>query len=233
MVGNHGAAFLASKYSRRDQAHTIEQISLQSCILECDQRTPSRYGLIFDVPQGVISGCTMQMYDKTAFVGWSAESTAAVRFSQNIVRGRNPAANRPFFTLRPTRGALLVDGNQFIGDHRQPKPAGGSWLVTLDNPGATVRNNLFIIPAQAYSAVAAAPLLPAVLANARLLEANRYQTDLPADSGGFFGILYSRSSSVRNELFRGTRPGFEDTVRPGELRTRQPFEHDSRVPWSR
>ena len=233
MIGNHGAAFLACRYSPRHRLHTIEQISLESCHLECDQGSPSRYGFIFDVPHGIVSGSTLQMNDKTAYLGWSRQSPANFQFIRNVVRGRNPGASRPFFILRRTAGSPTIENNQFIGEHRQPKPSrDGGWLVQLNHPDATVRDNFMFLPAAAYPASSGQGVMPAVLADVRLMESNRYQTNLRADTGAF-GVSYGRACIARDESFTGTRPGQGDSLRPIELESERPFAHDSRVPWSK
>lgn len=239
MVGNYGAAFLASKYARGH--HFIERVRLERCHLECNQgESGGRDGFIFDAPGGEVTGCTLQMRDKCAYVGWHKESKADLRFVGNQVRGRNPGANRPFFALRPTaRGTKLIENNRFVGDHVRPKqeaPA-GTWLVFLDNPSAVVRANEFFVPAAAYADATGSDLMRAIYANAGRMETNTYRTDLRASAGSagtaHFGVMYAAGCKARGEHFAGTAPGPADTIRPGDHQSQRIPPHDTRRQWSR
>lgn len=226
MIGNGGAAFVAAKYAA---GHAfLERVVLESCELECNQgEGGGQDGFIFDVPDGLVAGCRLQMFDKTAYLGWYPSSGASPEFRGNSVYGRNPKPHRPLFAARPTRGAPLISGNRFIGQHRQPKPTSDSWLLLIDNPNATVRGNHLFVPAAAFPRHG--KMVPAVLASARLLEGNIYETDLDGSElsqSSFFGVLYSNGSLVRGEVFRGTLPGRRDAVRPVDGATRKPLEHD-------
>lgn len=229
-VGNVGSSFIAVLFE------AIDRTALERCTLECSAASPSRYGFMFDV-SGSVTGCTLKMIDKTAFLGWSARSNSSPTFSGNSVSGHSGGPNRPFFMLRPTRGAPLIEANEFAGD-RHPNTAGSpttSQLVWLDNSNATVRQNRFFLPAQDYPPTARG-LVPAVLANVSLMEANRYKTDLTPGSSGrarIFGVMYGRTCHAEAEIFQGTRPGLSDTVQPADLSTRRPRPHDSRMPWSK
>lgn len=137
MIGNLGSALSAMQV--RGIEATIENIIVEGCTLETSGSSPSRYGLIFDVPGGAITGCTIDMRDKTAFLGWFAQSSASPTFSGNTVSG----TGQPILVVRRTRGAPVVEGNRFrvpavavrgpSGIRRQP--------VQVNNPNARVRDN--------------------------------------------------------------------------------------------
>ncbi len=140
MIGNRGLSFAASKFGRRGRS--IEQISLQDCELQCLENGPSRYGFIFDVPDGEVSNCTLRMLDRTAFIGWSRLSDARFRFVGNSVYGRNPTQGRPLLHIRSTRGAPVVENNRIIVSgatvlNESSRPA----IIRVDNPNAILRNN--------------------------------------------------------------------------------------------
>lgn len=231
MIGNLGKAFVVAAYTGADPVS--ENVSLEDCLLEADQLSTSRYGLIFDVPGGTISNCTLNMGDKTAFVGWAAQSDASPVLKNNVITGYSGGSNRPFFLLKNGRGAPLLQENRFEGQHHQPQASGkGPQLVELDNSNAIVRDNDFFLPQEAYPATAEG-LVPAVIARVRRMSDNRFQTDLtPGDSDRSLGVIYGDTCRAANETFHGTRPGVHDTVQPAELRGRAGLLHDSRVPWS-
>jgi hypothetical protein len=140
MIGNLGGALLAAAVHGADA--TIENIFVEACTIEASATSPSRYGLIFDVPGGVISGCTLEMADKTAFLGWYPQSGASPTFSGNTVSG----SARTLLVVRRTRGAPVVEGNRFTGPRGMPLgPAGVErQLVRIDNPNARVDGNQFV-----------------------------------------------------------------------------------------
>lgn len=126
MIGNFGAALSAVQISQGRS--TIENLTVQDCTMEASEASTSPYGLFFDVPGGVISGCTIKMYDKTAFLGWYQQSAANPAFRGNIVSGMG-RGGRPMLVVRRTRGAPVIEGNRFLGQ------------VRIDNPDAVVRDN--------------------------------------------------------------------------------------------
>ena len=79
MIGNLGGALLAAQVHGAQA--TIENVIVEACTMQASAASPSRYGLIFDVPGGVITGCTLEMADKTAFLGWYPQSSASPTFS--------------------------------------------------------------------------------------------------------------------------------------------------------
>ena len=232
MIGNLGKAFVVAAYTGADPVS--ENVSLDHCLLEADQVSTSRYGLIFDVPGGTISNCTLNMGNKTAFVGWAAQSDASLVLKGNVITGYSGGSNRPFFLLKNGRGVPLLEGNRFEGQHHQPQPgsAKGPQLVELDNSSAIVRGNYFFLPQEAYPTTATG-LVPAIIARVRSMSGNRFQTDLtPGNGDRSFGVIYGDDCRAANETFHGTRPGIHDTVQPAKLRGRAGLPHDSRVPWS-
>lgn len=234
MTGNRGKSFVVAAYTGRNPVS--EKVTLDHCLLEADQVSTSRYGLIFDVPGGTISNCTLTMGNKTAFIGWGATSDASPIFRGNLVTGYSGGSNRPFFQLRKGAGAPLLEQNRFIGDHHAPEPGSSRapQLVSLGHQGALVRDNEFFLPSEAYPA-GSEGMVPAVIADVRSMSGNRYGTDLEAGSGPgrSFGVLYSDTCAASDETFHGTRPGPEDTVGPARLRGRAAIIHDSRLPWSK
>jgi hypothetical protein len=168
MTGNYGATFLAGQY--KDCARSLENVRLQSCRLSCNaQQTTGRYGFIFDVDGGLVANCTLDMYNKTAFIGWYPQSDADPTFRDNLVRG--DAGANPLFSLRPTRGSPLIERNRFVA---QPRPQSGRPnlpLARFDNPNATVRDNLFVLPALAGSP----PVSTIVRLDVAAAQGNRYQ----------------------------------------------------------
>lgn len=146
MNGNYGAAFLASKYTRGQ--HFQERVKVESCHLECNSGlTGGRDGFIFDVPEGEVTGCTLQMVDKTAYIGWSPQSGASPRFVGNTISGRERQPGHPLLEVRRTRGAPVIEGNRFISGQRQAGlPAADRRSVLLvRNPNAIVRNNELLV----------------------------------------------------------------------------------------
>jgi len=172
MVGSYGGTFLAGQYA--NCAKSIEKITLESCELNCNSiQRAGHYGFIFDVDEGLVSHCTLRMYNKTAFVGWYPASDAQVTFRDNTVSGDGSAAGNPVFVLRPTRGRPVIEGNRFIADHATLGSASNGWMARFDHPSATVRDNFFVLPAEAFrSANLAAP----VSMNVAVAEGNTYQT---------------------------------------------------------
>jgi hypothetical protein len=232
MSGNAGKSFVAAAYVNGSPASEI--VTLDHCLLEADQASTSRYGLIFDVPGGTITDSTLSMGNKTAFIGWTAASDASPRLKGNLITGYCGGSNRPYFFLMKGAGAPLLEQNRFIGDRHVPQPgaAKAPQLVTLSNPRAVVRDNEFFLPREAYPS-GSSGLAPAVVADVRNMEGNRYETDLAGGNGRSFGILYGEGCAASNESFHGTSPGLHDTVEPARLNGRSPIVHDSRLAWSR
>jgi hypothetical protein len=139
MIGNLGGALLAAQV--HDTENTIENVIVEGCTLQVSAASPSRYGMIFDVPGGVITGCTLDLADKTAFLGWYAQSSASPTFSGNTVSGSGPG--RALLVVRRTRGAPIVEGNRFIaaGGLLRARAGTGAQAIRVDNPSAVLRNN--------------------------------------------------------------------------------------------
>lgn len=234
MSGNLGKSFVVAAYT--GGSPVSEKVTLDLCVLEADQVSSSRYGLIFDVPDGTISNCTFSMGNKTAFIGWGATSSASPLLKNNLITGYCGGSNRPFFLLKNGSGAPVLEQNRFIGDHHPPQAgsARAPQLVSLGNSGAIIRDNQFFLPSEAYPA-GAAGMIPAVVADVGSMSGNHFETDLAAGSGPgrSFGVLYGDQCAASNETFHGTRPGTGDTVQPARLRGRSAFLHDSRLPWSK
>lgn len=141
MIGNRGASLIACKYGRQ-AGWFVENVRVQSCHLQSDQSSSSRYGLIFDVPGGEVSNCTLQMLDRTAFVGWFRFSDASPRFVGNSVYGRNPVPGHPLLHVRATLGGPIVERNRlFVSGVRSISEANRSSIIRVDNPNALVREN--------------------------------------------------------------------------------------------
>jgi hypothetical protein len=138
MIGNLGGALLAAQVHGTEA--TIENIFVEACTIEASAASQSRYGLIFDVPGGVISGCTLKMADKTAFLGWYPQSGASPTFSGNTVSG----SARTLLVVRRTRGAPVVEGNRFIAPAGLMRGASAAQLLQVSNPSARVRDNQFL-----------------------------------------------------------------------------------------
>ena len=230
LAGNVGAALVAAKYV--DSMRFIEDVTIDSCLIECnDGSAGGQDGFIFDVNNGVVRNCTLRMRDKTAYIGWYSDSTANPQFRRNTVFGRNPNANRPFFAVRPTRGSPVIEGNRFVGQQRSAKEGRGAWLLYLANRNAVFRGNVVFVPSAAFSRHSSGRAQGVVFTASALMEGNTYETDLRR-AGSFFGVAYSDRTVVRRELFRGTRPGREDTIRPVNHSTGMPIPHDTRQRWS-
>ena len=139
MIGNRGTSFIACKYGRRGPF--LEQISLESCQFQCDEDGDSRYGFIFDA-DGEVRDCTLQMRQRTAFIGWSPLSDARPRFSGNEVHGRNIGPGHPLLRVRKSGGVPIIEGNRFIvPDATALNGAAGRSVIVVDNPNAIVRDN--------------------------------------------------------------------------------------------
>ena len=135
MVGNLGATISAVMYSG-DRA-AIENVSFEDCTLETSDASKSRYGFMFDVPGGKVTGCTLTMHDKTAYLGWYPQSDASPIFSGNTVSGDHRPSGRPLLSIRLTRGAPVVENNRLmLGEGGSPTA-----LLQIANPRAIVRNN--------------------------------------------------------------------------------------------
>ncbi len=134
MIGNRGTSFVACKYTRR-AGRFLEQVTLRSCELKCDAAGLSRYGFIFDVPGGEVTNCTLEMGDRTAFVGWYQISDADPRFVGNTVQGRGPRPARPLLVVRQTLGRPVIERNRLI------VPRGQAKGIVVNNPNAIVREN--------------------------------------------------------------------------------------------
>ena len=132
MIGNLGGALLAAQVN--GGRSTIENVVVESCLIRTSRSSPSRYGLIFDVPGGVIRGCTVDLADKTAFIGWYKQSRANPVISGNTISGERP----PILVVRMTNGAPTVEGNRLIG----AGPGQAGRLVQVENPRAVVRDNI-------------------------------------------------------------------------------------------
>jgi hypothetical protein len=139
MIGNLGGALLAAQVHGAEA--TIENVIVEACILQASAASPSRYGMIFDVPGGAITGCTLDMADKTAFLGWYPQSSASPTFSGNTVSGSG--SGRALLVVRRTRGAPIVESNRFItaGGPLRGRPGTGVQALRVDNPNAILRNN--------------------------------------------------------------------------------------------
>lgn len=212
LVGNAGAALVAAKYA--GGTGYIERVTIESCLLECnDGAAAGQDGFIFDVAEGIVRNCTLRMRDKTAYLGWYPESHANPLFSGNSVTGRNPRRNRPMFAVRPTRGSPMVENSRFVGEQRREMDSRAAWLLFIDNANALVRNNEIVVPAAAFRGRPASGSVPIVFARARLMEGNRYETDL-ADSAARFGIVYAGRTQTHNEAYRGRIAGPKGTFRP-------------------
>jgi hypothetical protein len=132
MIGNLGGALVAGQVN--GDRSMIENVIVERCVMRTSRSSPSRYGLIFDVPGGVIRGCTIDLADKTAFIGWYKQSRANPVISGNTISGERP----PILVVRMTNGAPTVEGNRLIGPGKGQ--AGG--LVQIENPRAVVRDNI-------------------------------------------------------------------------------------------
>jgi hypothetical protein len=140
MIGNLGGALLAAQLHGTDA--TIENVIVAACTIQGSQVSPSRYGMIFDVPGGVITGSTFNLGDKTIFLGWYRQSRASPQFSENTVFGTSSGPSRALLIVRPTRGAPIVERNRFIAATETISgPANRAQLVQIANPNALVRNN--------------------------------------------------------------------------------------------
>ncbi len=138
MIGNLGGALLAAQVHGAQA--TIENVIVEACTMQASAASPSRYGLIFDVPGGVITGCTLEMADKTAFLGWYPQSSASPTFSGNTVSG----SGRTLLMVRRTRGAPVVEGNRFIAPAGLLRGSNAAQLIQVSNPSARVRDNQFV-----------------------------------------------------------------------------------------
>lgn len=140
MIGNRGIAFAACKYG--PSGRFVEQISVESCLLQCDESDAIRYGFIFDVEGGHVTNCTLRMNGRTAYIGWRRRSDARPRFSSNTVYGRNRGRVSPLVYVRPTNGAPVVEGNRFIITGATGLNAADRRSVMIvGNPNAIVRDN--------------------------------------------------------------------------------------------
>jgi hypothetical protein len=143
MVGNLGAGLLAAQLYGSEP--TIENVLVEQCLLQATQASASRYGLIFDAPASTMQNCTLKMADKTAFIGWYAQSPANPRFIGNIVSGTGTGLGRALLVVRRTRGAPVIEGNRFIVEGARIVPASAQrQLVQAANPNAIIRNNQFV-----------------------------------------------------------------------------------------
>jgi hypothetical protein len=141
MIGNRGTSFVAWKYGRR-AGRFLENITLRSCQLKCDESGPSRYGFIFDVPGGEVANCTLEMGDRTAYLGWARISDASPRFVDNTVHGHYPNPGQPLLVVRQTLGGPVIEDNRFIiADARALNAANRASIIVVENPNAIVRNN--------------------------------------------------------------------------------------------
>jgi hypothetical protein len=223
MRGSFGGTFLAGQYS--NCSRSIENVTLDSCRLECNPvQQQGRYGFIFDVQGGLVTNCTLRMYNKTAFIGWYKDSDAQVIFRGNTVYGGNSAANSPIFSVRPTRGRPLIERNRILDERREPIQASGSWLVSLDNPLATVRGNIFFLPSQAYRSTSRGNSMPAIYLNVALAEGNEYQTNL--ESQGGFEIVYTLQTVARDEKFSDLNGQISSRVRAVRRTAQTAASHD-------
>jgi parallel beta helix pectate lyase-like protein len=140
MIGNLGGALLAAQLHGAEA--TIENVVVDACTIQASQVSPSRYGLIFDVPGGIITRSTLNMGDKTIFVGWYPQSRANPQFSGNTVSGTGSGPSRALLVVRPTRGAPVVERNRFIAATKAiGGPINRAQLVQIGNPNALVRDN--------------------------------------------------------------------------------------------
>jgi hypothetical protein len=141
MFGNRGTSFVAWKYGRR-AGRFLERVTVRSCHLKCDESGPSRYGFIFDVPDGEVANCTLEMGDRTAFVGWARISDAKPRFVNNTVHGSYPNPGRPLLVVRPTLGGPVIENNRFVvADRRALSESNRPSIIVVENPNAILRNN--------------------------------------------------------------------------------------------
>jgi hypothetical protein len=209
MVGNWGSGFVAAKNPKGKRFS--ERVSVEGCLIESDTANPRHYGVIFDVPGGVMTGCTLRMNRKTLFLGWQADGASDLRFVGNSVFGDMSGRRAPLVQVRPGRGAVLVEDNQFRGE-AAGRTTGKAWpLVYVDNPNTQFVHNSVWLPAGAFRPGPAGSGSGAYL-NSATAEANSYRTDL-APSAGYFAIVYGAGTIVRNEMF-GDAGGARAAVRP-------------------
>jgi hypothetical protein len=141
MIGNRGTSFVAWKFGKR-VGRILENVTLRSCHLKCDESGPSRYGFIFDVPGGEVIDCKLEMGGRTAYVGWARISDASPRFLKNAVHGRHPHPGRPLLVVRATRGGPVIEGNRLIISEAQALSAANRpSILVVENPNAIVRDN--------------------------------------------------------------------------------------------
>lgn len=145
MVGNYGAAFLAGKFARGQRF--LEQVNVDSCLLQCDQRLGGRYGFIFDVAGGQVTNCTLRMENRTAYIGWYRQSDANPRFAGNTVSAKDPRPGHPVLEVRATRGAPVIEDNRFVAESPTLGATALSWLVAIGNPNAILRRNQLLVSA--------------------------------------------------------------------------------------
>jgi hypothetical protein len=142
MIGNLGGALLAAEVHGTEP--TMENVTIEACLMRASEVSPLRYGMIFDAPGGVVTGCTLELGDKTVFLGWYGQSSANPTFSGNTVSGTGKGLGRALLIVRQTRGAPVVERNLFIavtgGRGALPSEA---QLVQVANTRALVRGNRF------------------------------------------------------------------------------------------
>jgi hypothetical protein len=152
MIGNGGASLVAAKFAR--QQRFMEHIVLDGCLFECGHgQKGGRDGFIFDVADGEVTKCTLRMADKTAYLGWYAQSDASFTFSENNIYGRNVGLRHPLVMVRRTRGVPTVERNRFYVSARDDSKPAEPILVT--NPSAIVRDNAVLIDGPSPSATRA------------------------------------------------------------------------------
>ncbi|MEO8454694.1 MAG: right-handed parallel beta-helix repeat-containing protein [Sphingomicrobium sp.] len=142
MMGNLGGALLAAEVHGTEP--TMENVTIEACMMRASDVSPLRYGMIFDAPGGVVTGCTLELGDKTVFLGWYGQSSANPTFSGNTVSGTGKGLSQALLIVRQTRGAPVVEHNRFIaltgGRGALPSEA---QLVQVANTRALVRGNKF------------------------------------------------------------------------------------------
>ena len=144
MIGNLGATLIACEVNGGLAA--IENVTVKDCTLETSEASPSQYGLIFDVPGSAMVGNVVKMRNKTAYLGWSAQSRASPKFVRNAVYGHGAGPGREVLVLIRTRGSPIVEANRFIDSAKTRAPPNSqAQFVRMENPNARFRDNQFMV----------------------------------------------------------------------------------------
>lgn len=193
-----------------------------------DCRTSNRlagpYHMIVAWAGAVIQGGTYDCGDGAIYASWQNQDRGDLTIQACEIRTSGLYGLMHYFN----GNRLRVEGVKIIGTHARPGTHGEMVLVRADPGGGRknlVRNCEMFVPAARKSPEH--PYDYEIKLAHTVSEGNYFRTDLPASDGQHFAVSYEGGGEARGDRFLGTRPGPQDSIRPGHNSS-----HDSRLPYT-